>query len=67
MALNLETDNVGIVIFCGDKQIREGGTVSRAGAIGSRKTGRSQECLCHAGNHAGVDDLAFPQHQCAPA
>src|ERR1700753_1469046 len=33
MALNLETDNVGIVIFGDDKQIREGDTVSRTGAI----------------------------------
>src|SRR5271166_6302867 len=29
MALNLETDNVGVVIFGDDKQIREGDTVSR--------------------------------------
>jgi F-type H+-transporting ATPase subunit alpha len=33
MALNLETDNVGIVIFGDDKGIREGDTVSRTGAI----------------------------------
>jgi F-type H+/Na+-transporting ATPase subunit alpha len=33
MALNLETDNVGIVIFGDDRQIREGDTVSRTGAI----------------------------------
>src|SRR3984885_5400753 len=33
MALNLETDNVGIVIFGDDKQIREGDTVSRTGSI----------------------------------
>ena len=33
MALNLETDNVGIVIFGDDKAIREGDTVSRTGAI----------------------------------
>src|SRR5271169_5170332 len=33
MALNLETDNVGVVIFGDDKQIREGDTVSRTGAI----------------------------------
>ncbi len=36
MALNLETDNVGIVIFGDDRQIREGDTVSR--------TGRSSMC-----------------------
>ena len=33
MALNLETDNVGVVIFGDDKQIREGDTVSRTGSI----------------------------------
>jgi len=33
MALNLETDNVGVVIFGDDLQIREGDTVSRTGAI----------------------------------
>ncbi|MGH7071633.1 MAG: F0F1 ATP synthase subunit alpha [Acetobacteraceae bacterium] len=33
MALNLETDNVGVVIFGDDKMIREGDTVQRTGAI----------------------------------
>jgi len=33
MALNLETDNVGIVIFGADTEIREGDTVKRTGAI----------------------------------
>ena len=33
MALNLETDNVGIVIFGEDKTIKEGDTVKRTGAI----------------------------------
>src|SRR6201994_3141223 len=33
MALNLETDNVGVVIFGDDRQIREGDTVQRTGAI----------------------------------
>ncbi len=33
MALNLETDNVGVVIFGDDTQIREGDTVSRTGSI----------------------------------
>ncbi|PWS38842.1 F0F1 ATP synthase subunit alpha [Falsiroseomonas bella] len=33
MALNLETDNVGVVIFGDDKSVREGDTVSRTGAI----------------------------------
>src|SRR3712207_5209312 len=33
MALNLETDNVGIVIFGSDRDIAEGQTVKRTGAI----------------------------------
>ncbi len=33
MALNLETDNVGIVIFGDDREIKEGDTVKRTGAI----------------------------------
>ncbi|MFC3052728.1 F0F1 ATP synthase subunit alpha [Kordiimonas pumila] len=33
MALNLETDNVGIVIFGNDRGIKEGDTVKRTGAI----------------------------------
>jgi len=33
MALNLETDNVGIVIFGNDREIAEGQTVKRTGAI----------------------------------
>ncbi len=33
MALNLETDNVGCVIFGDDRQIREGDTVARTGRI----------------------------------
>ncbi|WP_417679302.1 F0F1 ATP synthase subunit alpha [Roseibium sp.] len=33
MALNLETDNVGVVIFGSDRTIKEGDTVKRTGAI----------------------------------
>ncbi len=33
MALNLETDNVGIVVFGDDRQIAEGDTVKRTGSI----------------------------------
>src|SRR6202789_4673350 len=33
MALNLEMDNVGVVIFGDDRQIREGDTVTRTGQI----------------------------------
>ncbi len=40
MALNLETDNVGIVIFGSDREIREGDIVKRTGAIVEVPTGR---------------------------
>jgi F-type H+-transporting ATPase subunit alpha len=40
MALNLETDNVGVVIFGDDKAIREGDTVSRTGSIVDVPIGR---------------------------
>jgi F-type H+-transporting ATPase subunit alpha len=33
MALNLETDNVGVVIFGNDREIKEGDTVKRSGSI----------------------------------
>ena len=33
MALNLEVDNVGIVIFGDDRHIKEGDVVKRTGAI----------------------------------
>ncbi len=40
MALNLEEDNVGIVIFGGDREIREGDTVKRTGRIVEVPSGR---------------------------
>jgi F-type H+-transporting ATPase subunit alpha len=40
MALNLESDNVGIVIFGDDRAIREGDTVSRTGSIVEVPVGR---------------------------
>src|SRR2546425_5051111 len=40
MALNLETDNVGIVIFGTDRDIKEGDTVKRTGAIVDVPVGR---------------------------
>src|SRR2546423_408459 len=40
MALNLETDNVGVVIFGEDRGIREGDTVKRTGAIVDVPVGR---------------------------
>uniref|UniRef100_A0A7S2ZBZ5 ATPase F1/V1/A1 complex alpha/beta subunit N-terminal domain-containing protein n=1 Tax=Rhodosorus marinus TaxID=101924 RepID=A0A7S2ZBZ5_9RHOD len=33
MALNLETDNVGIVVFGNDREIKEGDVVKRTGSI----------------------------------
>ena len=39
MALNLETDNVGIVIFGDDRNIREGDIVARTGSIVEVPTG----------------------------
>src|ERR1700745_133386 len=40
MALNLESDNVGVVIFGDDSGIREGDTVKRPGAIVDAPVGR---------------------------
>ena len=40
MALNLETDNVGVVIFGADRDIMEGQTVKRTGAIVEVPVGR---------------------------
>src|SRR3954471_23536037 len=40
MALNLETDNVGAVVFGDDSGIREGDTVKRTGAIVEVPVGR---------------------------
>ena len=40
MALNLETDNVGVVIFGDDRSIKEGDTVKRTGTIVDVPVGR---------------------------
>src|ERR1700748_3528936 len=40
MALNLETDNVGVVIFGDDRTIKEGDTVKRTGSIVDVPVGR---------------------------
>ncbi|MFK7865964.1 MAG: F0F1 ATP synthase subunit alpha [Alphaproteobacteria bacterium] len=40
MALNLETDNVGVVIFGDDRAIKEGDTVKRTGAIVDTPVGK---------------------------
>src|ERR1700754_4391061 len=41
MALNLETDNVGIVIFGADREIKEGQTVTRTRAIVDTPAGKA--------------------------
>src|SRR4051812_20662398 len=41
MALNLETDNVGIVIFGADREIKEGQTVKRTRAIVDTPVGKA--------------------------
>src|SRR6516225_6640616 len=40
MALNLERDNVGVVIFGTDREIKEGDTVKRTSAIGEGPVGK---------------------------
>ena len=40
MALNLEADNVGVVVFGNDKLIKEGDVVKRTGAIVDVPVGR---------------------------
>src|SRR4028118_532060 len=40
MALNLEADNVGVVVFGPDQEIREGDTVQRTGSIVDAPVGR---------------------------
>ncbi len=40
MALNLESDNVGVVIFGDDSKIKEGGTVKRTGSIVDAPVGK---------------------------
>ncbi len=41
MALNLEDDNVGVVIFGSDRDIKEGDTVKRTGSLVDVPTGKS--------------------------
>ena len=41
MALNLETDNVGVVIFGNDRSIKEGDVVKRTGAIVDAPVGKN--------------------------
>jgi F-type H+-transporting ATPase subunit alpha len=66
MALNLETDNVGIVIFGDDKAVREGDTVSRTGAIvdvgvGKGLLGRVVDALGNPIDGKGADPVRRAQ------
>jgi F-type H+-transporting ATPase subunit alpha len=68
MALNLETDNVGVVIFGDDSTIKEGDTVKRTGAIvdvpvGKELLGRVTDGLGNAID--GKGDLASAERRLA--
>ena len=56
MALNLETDNVGIVIFGNDREIKEGQTVKRTGSIVDVPVGKG----CQARRPRGRADPCRP-------
>src|ERR671939_474033 len=64
MALNLDTDNVGVVIFGDDSGIREGDTVKRTCAIvdvpvGRRPLGRGQRELIIGDRQTGKTAVAI--------
>src|SRR6266536_806910 len=64
MALNLETDNVGIVIFGTDREIKEGQTVKRTRAIvdvpvGKEMLGRGQRELIIGDRQTGKTAIAL--------
>ena len=68
MALNLEADNVGVVIFGDDRSIKEGDTVKRTGAIvevpvGKGLLGRVVDALGNPDRRQGPDQGR--QHACA--
>jgi len=54
MALNLETDNVGIVIFGSDSHIKEGDTVKRTGAIVDVPVGKALLAVLDAAGISGL-------------
>ena len=61
MALNLEPDNVGVVVFGNDKLIKEGDIVKRTGAIvdvpvGEQLLGRVVDALGNAIDGKGAID-----------
>ncbi len=66
MALNLEPDNVGVVVFGNDKLIKEGDIVKRTGAIVDVPVG--QELLGRVVDALGTPiDGKVSSHLCTPA
>jgi F-type H+-transporting ATPase subunit alpha len=65
MALNLEADNVGIVVFGNDRLIKEGDIVKRTGAIvdvpvGEELLGRVVDALgIPIDGKVGIEQLCF--------
>ena len=67
MALNLEADNVGIVIFGNDRLIKEGDTVLVLGGAGKsgilclyeakKKAGKSGKVICWAHRQSSLDTI----------
>merc|ERR1712135_190262 len=59
MALNLEPDNVGVVVFGNDKLIKEGDVVKRTGAIVDVPVGRGQRELIIGDRQTGKTAVAI--------
>jgi len=59
MTLNLETDNVGIVIFGNDREIKEGQTVKRTRAIVEVPVGKGRVIVLTSGWHSDDSQLAL--------
>lgn len=69
MALNLEPDNVGVVVFGNDRQIKEGDIVKRTGAIvdvpvGEELLGRVVDALGNAIDGKGALQSKTRSIQC---
>lgn len=67
MALNLENDNVGIVVFGSDREIREGDVVSRTGSIVDVPTGMSVLGRVVDALGTPLDDQGRPSCACGPS
>ena len=59
MALNLESENVGVVIFGDDRNIKEGDTVKRTGNIVDTPVGRGQRELIIGDRQTGKTAVAI--------